>query len=483
MKRFLTVFLVISMLLSTTACAAEPEKMRSTEPQAPQISAANEESAANGVYIDVSADADYADAVAWCREQGLMAGVGNGRFDPDGTLTRAMLVTVLHRAAGAPVVNYQMSFQDVAPETWYTEAVRWAASEKLVHGYSSSAFGSNDPVSVEQLQVILDRYLGKGNTWKGDPDKAEPATRAQVAIALYEALNTEVETVGKVLVAYFSCTNNTKGVAEIIAASVDNADLYEITPTVPYTSADLDYNTDCRANREQNDFNARPEISGSVKNWENYDVVFLGYPIWWGNAPKIIYTFLERYDFSGKTVIPFCTSGSSPYNDSTIKSLVGNDTTWISGQRFSGNDSQSAVQSWVESLGLDQKEETIVDKLDVTFNGHTYTATLAKSNSTVEAFVQAIKDNGGSITISAHDYGGWEKVGDLGEYLGTADNVQTHTVPGDFVLYSGNQIVLFYGSNDWSYTLLGHLDGDLSNLKSNLGNGNVNITFSINQEG
>lgn len=162
----------------------------------------------------------------------------------------------------------------------------------------------------------------------------------------------ETEETGKTLVAYFSCTNNTKGVAEKLAQAA-GADLYEIVPEVPYTSADLNYNSDCRANREQNDDSARPAIAGGVEDWDSYDVVFLGYPIWWGKAPKIIHTLLESYDWTGKTIVPFCTSGSSPYNDSAIKSLVGSEATWVTGRRFANSVSQSDIDAWVDGLGLD----------------------------------------------------------------------------------------------------------------------------------
>lgn len=114
----------------------------------------------------------------------------------------------------------------------------------------------------------------------------------------------------KILVAYFSCTNNTKQRAEALQSRL-NADVYRIVPAVAYTAADLNYNTDCRANREQNNPSARPEISGRLENVSQYDVIYLGYPIWWSQAPKIIYTFLESYNFEGVTIIPFCTSGSS----------------------------------------------------------------------------------------------------------------------------------------------------------------------------
>lgn len=151
----------------------------------------------------------------------------------------------------------------------------------------------------------------------------------------------------KVLVAYFSATNTTKGVAEAIHSQVIGSDIYSITPAVPYTSADLNYNnSSCRANREQNDPTARPEISGQVENIKQYDVIFIGYPIWWGQAPKIIYTFFESYDydFSGVTIIPFCTSGSSGIGSSAtnLHSLAPS-ATWKTGARISGNNVSSLI--------------------------------------------------------------------------------------------------------------------------------------------
>ena len=157
----------------------------------------------------------------------------------------------------------------------------------------------------------------------------------------------------KVLVVYFSATGHTKTIAEYLQAALD-ADLYEVVPQEPYTDADLDYNTDgCRANREQNDDSARPAISGSVEDMDGYDVVFIGYPIWWGQAPKIVYTFLESYDLSGKTIVPFCTSGSSGIDGSLggLQALAP-DADWLTGQWFSASASAADVQSWVDSLGL-----------------------------------------------------------------------------------------------------------------------------------
>ena len=165
---------------------------------------------------------------------------------------------------------------------------------------------------------------------------------------------TEPETGTDVLVAYFSATGNTENIAEHLATILD-ADLYEIVPEAPYTAEDLNYgDSDSRATREQNDPSARPAISGSVDNMEDYDVIFLGYPIWWGDAPRIISTFLESYDLDGKTIVPFCTSGSSSIGSSAEDlEEVTRGATWLEGQRFGGSASQEAVAQWVDGLGLD----------------------------------------------------------------------------------------------------------------------------------
>ncbi len=115
----------------------------------------------------------------------------------------------------------------------------------------------------------------------------------------------------KILVAYFSCTGTTRRVAQGLAAAV-GADVYEITPAVPYTRADLDWtDSSSRSSVEMKDASSRPEIAGRVDNMDDYDAVFVGFPIWWYVAPHIVDTFLESYDFSGKTVVPFATSGGS----------------------------------------------------------------------------------------------------------------------------------------------------------------------------
>lgn len=172
-----------------------------------------------------------------------------------------------------------------------------------------------------------------------------------------QSFSEETETLetqeGKILVAYFSATNTTEGVAEHIANGLD-ADLYEIVPEDPYTDEELDYNdNNSRTTIEMNDPDARPAISGSVENMEQYDIVFIGYPIWWGEAPRIVSTFVESYDFSGKTIVPFCTSGSSDIGSSaTNLEQLTSGAEWLNGRRLEGNASFNTVMEWVESLDL-----------------------------------------------------------------------------------------------------------------------------------
>ena len=349
-------------------------------------------------FSDVAADAWYAEAAVYCRDNGLMNGTTATTFSPNATMTRAQLCAVLYRMAGSPEMTGRDAFTDTPDGAWYEDAILWAVRNRIMSGYTASTFGPHDPVTREQLAAILWRYAGSPAAEAGaaytDEDSiaswavtavdwawtygfingmsdgsfrtAGRATRAQVAAILMRyqdrrdpipeipAPDPAPEEGVDVLVAYFSATGNTENIAEHLQ-TILHADLYEIVPEVPYTSADLNYsNSDCRANQEQNDPTARPAISGGVENMEDYDVIFLGYPIWWGDAPKIISTFLESYDFDGKTIVPFCTSGSSSIGSSAdaLEDLT-QGTTWLEGQRFSGSASQETVSQWVDALDLD----------------------------------------------------------------------------------------------------------------------------------
>lgn len=159
---------------------------------------------------------------------------------------------------------------------------------------------------------------------------------------------------GKTLVVYFSGTGNTKKLAGN-AANVLGADVFEIQPAEPYTSADLNYNDKTsRATREQNDPSARPKIKNKIENFDQYDTVVLAYPIWWGQEPRIIDTFVESYDFSGKTIVPICTSGSSDI-DRSAAALAVNTTgaaTWKEGKRFEPDASNDTLGQCFQEIGL-----------------------------------------------------------------------------------------------------------------------------------
>lgn len=155
----------------------------------------------------------------------------------------------------------------------------------------------------------------------------------------------------KTLVVYFSATGNTKKVAEEIAEAVQG-DLYEIVPEEPYTEEDLDYNEDTsRTSREMQDDTCRPAISDTISDFDQYTRVFLGYPIWWGQAARILDTFVESQDFTGKEVIPFCTSASSDIGSSasTLQSLCGSGD-WKQGKRFSASASSEEIQNWARQF-------------------------------------------------------------------------------------------------------------------------------------
>ena len=277
------------------------------------------------------------------------------------------------------------------------------------------------------------------------------------------------------LVVYFSRTGNTEKIAEHLIELTDS-DMYVIEAAVPYTDADIRYQDDsCRANKEQNDKTVRPEIADPVSSIDSYDTIFLGYPIWWGQEPRIIDTFLESYDFSDKTVIPFCTSGSSGISASekNIAELVpiGNQ---LEGRRFSAGATKDEVKEWIDTLPLNSEKSE--SELLISVNGHELTASFADSTAAAEL---AEKLKAEPVTVSLNEYGGFEKVGKLPWALTKTDeNIDTE--PCDIMLYQGDQMTIFYNSNSWSYTKLGHIDNiTQEELKDIFGDGDVSVTLSL----
>lgn len=224
----------------------------------------------------------------------------------------------------------------------------------------------------------------------------------------------------RILVAYFSATGTTRALAEY-AADILHADLYEIVPEVPYTDDDLAYYTDCRADREQNDSTVRPAISGRVDGMADYDVVFLGYPIWHGQAPRIISTFLESYDFAGKTIVPFCTSHSSGIgsSDTNLHALT-SEANWLPGRRFAAGTTRETIENWIGGLDLPTAAENPghfdLDARSVILNsGYTMPinglGTYSLHGETCIEAVKAALRSGVRLFDTASAYGNEEEVG------------------------------------------------------------------------
>lgn len=185
-------------------------------------------------------------------------------------------------------------------------------------------------------------------------EEPEPAAEDAQQPLAEPAASEEAAREGGALVAYFSATGNTRGVAEAIAQHL-GADTFEIAPAEPYSAEDLDYNNaGSRASRERDNPDRQVElVQVTPDDFDAYDTVFVGYPIWWGDASWVVDGFVSGNDFSGKTVVPFCTSGGSGMGQSgeSLAAMAGTGN-WLPGARFSGSASPAEVTAWVDGLGL-----------------------------------------------------------------------------------------------------------------------------------
>ena len=273
---------------------------------------------------------------------------------------------------------------------------------------------------------------------------------------------------GNILVAYFSVTNNTEKIANYAKEHL-GSDIFEIVPKQEYTAEDIAYNnSDCRANKEQNDASSRPEIKFSIDDISQYDTIVLGYPIWWSQAPKILYTFMESYDFSNKTILPFCTSGSSPIGSSaTNLAKSAPKANWLEGKRFPANANKEEVGNWLdESLKKEKDMKLYIDENELNV--------VWEDNESVKALKQLLP-----LTIYMHEYGGFEQTGSIGSTI-TKNDTQIDVVPGDIVLYNGNAISVFYNESSWSYTRLGKINMEKTELEKLLNKSSV--TFVLKGE-
>lgn len=311
---------------------------------------------------------------------------------------------------------------------------------------------------------------------------------------------------GKVLIAYFSVTGNTRSVANKVQKLVASdygrqVDIYEIIPEDPYTKEDLNYNNDnCRANIECHDRTIRPAIKGDLPSLSSYQVVIIASPIWWGLPPNIVYTFLEGYRgsgkegknetaFRGKSVSYFCTSGGSGVGNSkeVLEEAIGGGVKLTTCERLKTSITDATLKKFIERCRIVKANNTEeaegmkamnAKKIKISVGNKSYNATL-KENKSARQFYEILKKN--SITLDMHDYGDFEKSGDLGQNI-TREDTLTKTGPWDFILYQGHIIAIYYGYNEYDFTLLGQIEGaNKSNMEEFLGRGGGNrkVKFSI----
>lgn len=373
-------------------------------------------------FSDVDASAWYAEAVAYVQEKGIMNGTSETTFAPNTTTTRGQMAAILYRAAGSPSAAGSTAFSDVPETAYYAQAVRWASANGIITGYQDNTFRANNPVTREQMTVILWRYAGSPTaTTASLSDSASvssyavsavnwaasnnivaavsgsafqpqgPATRAQIAAAFmnYDRMTQPAGGANgnaKILIAYFTVPE-TSGVDAVAQASrvVENGqvvgnvefiantireetggDIFAIETVQTYPGehqALLDLAAaEMRAN-------ARPELSTSISNLNDYDVIFLGYPIWNADLPMPVYTFLDIYDLSGKTVIPFTAHGGSGFAGtiSTVASQESGAQVERNGFSVSRNSVSAAkgdIVSWVRELGYTKAAEQPVPAPD-----------------------------------------------------------------------------------------------------------------------
>lgn len=214
-------------------------------------------------------------------------------------------------------------------------------------GNSGNPSGSSNPDNTSASSTNESKTEPSGNP----PDES---TESQPT----DSKPDDADTGKKVLVAYFSATGTTKQFAEY-AADAMNANLYEIVPQQPYTDADLDYgDSNSRSTKEMNAPSSRPAIDGSVENMTDYDIVFIGYPNWWASIPMPVASFLEEYDFSGKTIIPFCSHGGGRFGQSlTAISKLAPDAAMgeaLSIHYSGGSSMPDDVSQWLSTNGISE---------------------------------------------------------------------------------------------------------------------------------
>ncbi len=301
--------------------------------------------------------------------------------------------------------------------------------------------------------ILVAYFSRSGNTWIDD--NVDAVSSASLTV------NEDGSTLG-----------NTEQIAGRIA-EMTGGDLFLIQTEYTYP---VDYDQTVEVGEGQDIDCYHPNLISHLEQVEQYDTVYLVYPIWHYTLSVPTAAFLDEYDFSGKTIYAFAANAGSRFADSIEKIQAAEpDATVIEGISISQremDDARDAVSAKVQEL-TNEKEQTTM-KMNVQVGTYTFTATL-EDNDAVRELTEMMQ--AGPVTIHMNDYSGFEKVGPLGRSL-TTSNSQTTTVAGDIVLYNGNNIVMFYGSNSWSYTRVGKID-DLTDWTAALGGGDITAIFTL----
>ena len=362
----------------------------------------------------------------------------------------------------------------IAPISYSERAAETFPDAKLIK-YDGANHGFYGRTQENAASDSLDFIKELLNERSSSNDETKPAAQVDAISSATLNLNRIPDYQGNpdsnILVAYFSTNDTVRGIA-VNAAEVLNADLFEILPEDPYTEEDINYHLPGNRAGEEQRSGARPAIVSMPDSFEQYDTILLGYPIWGGQAPNILYTFLESADLKDVTIIPFCTSNMVPAGTSAINLAKVTDpsVSWMEAHRIAGGSSEEEIRDWAASLSPAE-----VNKEMKMIIGDTTVPVQWEQNESVEALRAIVTEK--PLTIQMSMYGGFEQVGPIGQSLPRNDK-QTTTSSGDIVLYSGNQIVVFYGSNSWAYTRLGHIDLSRQEMTDLLSNGDITITIS-----
>ena len=290
---------------------------------------------------------------------------------------------------------------------------------------------------------------------------------------------------GSCIVLYCSRTGNTERMAQTISTAL-GCDMIEVVPETPYEddyNAMLDRAGAELAAIEQGDY---PAVATSVENFDTYDIVLVGYPIWYGHMATPMQAFLHEHAdlLAGKRIALFASSGSSGIGTSErdaaslVPDAVFTESLLLTASSL--NSMESLVPVWLDEMQISDNQTNADmenNKIRLTVEGgRTFTATLV-DNTSAQALVEQLAK--GDITVDMEDYAGMEKVGTLGISLPRNDR-QTTTGPGDLILYQGHNFVIYYDTNSWNFTRLGKIDNvSQTELKAALGEGDVRVTLSL----